>query len=282
VFRFHSERRFNLELVDGPRAFRTTFRAMLRERFAIDPLMRPVLEEWLQGDEIDNLEKLLFEAHRCRYAGINHADAIEQVQCALAAKEPIGERLLTDLYLPPLQERFDRDKRQRGQLDYDDMLALVWRALEAPNGASLAAVLRKRFRFGLVDEFQDTDDLQWQIFRRIFVESGEGHRLFVVADPKQAIYAFRGADVYSYQRARQELIDASARPIPIIHNFRSTADLIDAYNLILDQKAERPIFTGDIKYDQPVECGVPDRIACNVHGRPIVPVTLMSYSPPDG
>ena len=142
--------------------------------------------------------------------------------------------------------------------------------------------MRKRFRFGLVDEFQDTDDLQWQIFRRIFVESGEGHRLFVVADPKQAIYAFRGADVYSYQRARQELIDASARPIPIVHNFRSTADLIDAYNLILDQKAERPIFTGDIKYDQPVECGVPDRIACNVHGRPIVPVTLMSYAPPDG
>ncbi len=280
-FAFHSGARFNLELVDGRRAFRTTFRAMLRERFAVDPLMRPVLEQWLQGGKIDDLEYLLFEAHRSRYHVTSHAEAIDLLRRALAAKEPIGERLLTNLYLPPLEERFDRDKRQRGQLDYDDMLALVWRALEAPDGAALTAVLRNRFRFGLVDEFQDTDDLQWQIFRRIFIEGGEGHRLFVVADPKQAIYAFRGADVYSYQRARKELIDVNAVPIPILHNFRSTPDLIDAYNLILDQKAERPIFTGDIKYDQPVECGVPDRSARDPLGRPIVPITLMSYTPPE-
>jgi exodeoxyribonuclease V beta subunit len=278
-FAFHSGARFNLDLVDGRRAFRTTFRAMLRERFAVDPLMRPVLEEWLQDESIDNLENLLFEAHRSRYAGIDHADAIDMVRRALAAKEPIGERLLTDLYLPPLEERFDRDKRQRGQLDYDDMLALVWRALEAPGGPALTAVLRNRFRFGLVDEFQDTDDLQWQIFRRIFVESGEGNRLFVVADPKQAIYAFRGADVYSYRRARNELLEATAAKIQIVHNFRSTADLIDAYNLILDQMAECPLFTGEIRYDVPVECGVPNRIARDSHGRPIVPITLMSYAP---
>ena len=281
-FAFHSGARFNLDLVDGRRAFRTTFRAMLRERFAVDPLMRPVLEEWLQSDSVDKLESLLFEAHRSRYPGIDHADAIDLVHRALAAKEPIGERRLTDLYLPPLEERFDRDKRQRGQLDYDDMLALVWRALEAPGGAALTAVLRNRFRFGLVDEFQDTDDLQWQIFRRVFVESGEGNRLFVVADPKQAIYAFRGANVYSYQRARIELLEAAASKIQIVHNFRSTADLIDAYNLILDQKAERPLFTGDIKYDNPVECGVPNRLARDSRGQPIVPITLMNYTAPDG
>jgi exodeoxyribonuclease V beta subunit len=281
-FAFHSGARFNLDLVDGRRAFRTTFRAMLRERFAVDPLMRPVLAEWLQSKDTDQLENLLFEAHRSRYPGINHSDAIDQVQRALAAKEPIGERLRTDLYLPPLEERFDRDKRQRGQLDYDDMLALVWRALEAPGGAALTALLRNRFRFGLVDEFQDTDDLQWQIFRRIFVESGEGNRLFVVADPKQAIYAFRGADVYSYQRARKELLDATGSKIQIAHNFRSTADLIDAYNLILDQKAERSVFTGDIKYDNPVECGLPDRVARDAHGSAIVPITLMSYTPAGG
>ncbi len=281
-FAFHSGARFNLDLVDGRRAFRSTFRAMLRERFAVDPLMRPVLEEWLQGDSVDKLESLLFEAHRSRYPGINHADAIDQVHRALAAKEPIGERLLTDLYLPPLEERFDRDKRQRGQLDYDDMLALVWRALEAPGGLALTAVLRNRFRFGLVDEFQDTDDLQWQIFRRIFVESGEGNRLFVVADPKQAIYAFRGADVYSYRCARNELLEATAAKIQFVHNFRSTADLIDAYNLILDQKAECPLFTGEIRYDVPVECGVPNRIARDSLGSHIAPITLMRYAPANG
>lgn len=281
-FAFHSGARFNLNLVDGRRAFRTTFRAMLREHFAVDPIMCAGLEEWLQGNQTDDLENLLCEAHRSRYTAINHDEAIGQVKRALAAKEPIGEHLLTDLYLPALEARFDRDKRQRGQLDYDDMLAGVWRALEAPSGAALTDVLRNRFRFGLVDEFQDTDDLQWQIFRRLFVESGGGNRLFVVADPKQAIYAFRGADVYSYQRARRELLAAAALPIPIVRNFRSTAKLIDAYNLIFDQKAERPIFTGDIKYENPVECGVPDRFAGDGRGRPIVPVTVISYAPAGG
>ena len=243
-FAFHSGARFNLELVDGRRTFRTTFRALLRERFAVDPLMRQVLEEWLERKPIDDLENLLYEAHRSRYHGVAQASAIEEVGQALAAKEAIGSRLVTDLYLPPLEQRLERDKRQRGQIDYDDMLAWVWQALEAPGGVALTAILRQRFRFGLVDEFQDTDDLQWQIFKRIFVESNEGNRLFVVGDPKQAIYSFRGADIHSYLGARAELSAVAAPKIPIDQNFRSTASLIDACNLILDQKAKPPLFNG--------------------------------------
>ena len=278
-FAFHSGARFNLDLVDGRSAFRTTFRALLRERFAVDPLMRYVLAQWLQNKSPDNLENLLYDAHRNRYQGIDHAAAIENVERAVAANQSIGPRLLTDLYLPLVEARLDRDKRQRGQIDYDDMLAWVWRALEAPGGAALAAVLRQRFRFGLVDEFQDTDDLQWQIFRRIFVEGNDGNRLFVVGDPKQAIYAFRGADVHSYMRARTELLETAAPRIQIDYNFRSTARLIDACNYILDQKAARPLFTGTINYDHPVKCGVPDRIARDARGPTIVPITLMRYTP---
>ncbi|HEY1851317.1 MAG TPA: UvrD-helicase domain-containing protein [Candidatus Binataceae bacterium] len=279
-FAFHSGARFNLELVDGRRTFRTTFRALLRERFAVDPLMRQVLEEWLERKPIDDLENLLYEAHRSRYHGVAQASAIEEVGQALAAKEAIGSRLVTDFYLPPLEQRLERDKRQRGQIDYDDMLAWVWQALEAPGGVALTAILRQRFRFGIVDEFQDTDDLQWQIFKRIFVESNEGNRLFVVGDPKQAIYSFRGADIHSYLGARAELSAVAAPKIPIDQNFRSTASLIDACNLILDQKAKPPLFNGRIKYDHPVKCGVPDRFARDVRGQTIVPITLMRYVPP--
>jgi len=57
-FAFHSGARFDLDLVDGRRAFRTTFRAMLRECFAVDPLMRPALEVRLQADSIDNIDNL--------------------------------------------------------------------------------------------------------------------------------------------------------------------------------------------------------------------------------
>ncbi len=56
--------------------------------------------------------------------------------------------------------------------------------------------LRARYRVVLVDEFQDTDPIQWQILHRAFV--CEGVTLVLIADPKQAIYAFRGADVYAY------------------------------------------------------------------------------------
>jgi exodeoxyribonuclease V beta subunit len=280
-FAFHSGARFTLELGDGRRAFRSAFRAMLREHFAVDPLMREGLQRWLEEQDADALENLLYEAHRCRYRPDDRERTIAKAGAVLAANGPI-EPLLTDLYLPMVEERLERDKRQRGQIDYDDMLEWVWQALEGPGGPALTAELRQRYRCALVDEFQDTDDLQWRIFHRVFVEGNEGNRLFVVGDPKQAIYAFRNADVHSYLRARTELCAAGTPVIPIDRNFRSTANLIDACNLIFDQAAQPPLFDGAIKYDRPVTCGVPDRLALDARGGPIVPITLMSYAPPAG
>ena len=278
-FAFHSGARFKLDLDDGRRSFRTAFRAALREHFAVDPLMREGLTRWLEEKSAEALEQLLFEAHRCRHETADHARTIAEAGAALAAHAPI-EPLLTALYLPLVEDRLDRDKRQRGQIDYDDMLAWVWRALDGPGGPALAAELRRRYRFALVDEFQDTDDLQWRIFNRVFVEGNDGNRLFVVGDPKQAIYAFRNADVYSYLRARKELHAAGAPVIPIVQNFRSTEKLIEACNLIFDQNAPQPLFDGAIKYDRPVTCGVPERVALDARGQPIVPITLMRYVPP--
>jgi exodeoxyribonuclease V beta subunit len=281
-FAFHSGSRFTLDLDDGRRSFRAAFKTELREHIAVDRLMSRALAQWLEDKSADDLEKLLFEAHRCRYEAAERAYAIAEAGRILATKETVEARLLTDLYLPLVEERLDRDKRQRGQIDYDDMLAWVWQALEGPSGRALAAALRQRYRFGLVDEFQDTDDLQWRIFRRIFVEGREGNRLFVVGDAKQAIYAFRNADVHSYLRAREELIAAGASRISIDANFRSTANLIDACNLIFDQTAPTPLFDGAIAYDHPVICGVPERRALDVRGQPIAPITLMRYVPPTG
>jgi exodeoxyribonuclease V beta subunit len=281
-FAFHSGTRFKLELDDGRRAFRTAFRAQLREQFAVDELMRHALAQWLEERSADDLENLLYEAHRCRDATADRARPIAEAEQAVAANATIEPRLLTDLYLRPIEERLDRDKRERGLIDYDDMLAWVWRALEGPAGPALAAALRQRYRFGLVDEFQDTDELQWRIFSRVFVEGNHGNRLFVVGDPKQAIYAFRNADVHSYLRAREDLRAAGASLIPIDTNFRSTANLIEACNLIFDQKAQPPLFSGAIAYDRAVACGVPERVALDARARTIVPITLMRYAPAAG
>jgi exodeoxyribonuclease V beta subunit len=186
---------------------------------------------------------------------------------------------VVDNFLPLVERRLLEDKREHGEIDYGDMLEWVWNALRNANGASLASLLRKRFRYGLVDEFQDTDDLQWQIFRKIFLESPENNILYVVGDPKQAIYSFRGADVFTYLEASREILKSGGALVKLTDNHRSTGDYIAALNHILDQSAPTPLFSGDIRYDSPVSCGRPDFRASRADGNAILPVTLLRYCP---
>lgn len=186
---------------------------------------------------------------------------------------------VVDAFLPLVSRRLLQDKRGNGEMDYADMLAWVWDALDGPRGDTLAAILRKRFRYALVDEFQDTDDLQWKIFRRIFIESGNQSVLYVVGDPKQAIYGFRGADVFTYLEARQAIVSLGAEPIRLTDNFRSAGSLIGALNAILKQDSVPAVFSGEIKYETPVKCGRPDLRAYDAKGAPITPVTLLRYCP---
>jgi exodeoxyribonuclease V beta subunit len=105
--------------------------------------------------------------------------------------------------------------------DYDDLLIRLQAALTDPtHGPSVCDRLRARYRIVLVDEFQDTDPVQWDILRIPF----HGHRtLVLIGDPKQAIYAFRGADVHAYLDAREAA--ATIRTLPT--SFRSDAGLLD-------------------------------------------------------
>jgi exodeoxyribonuclease V beta subunit len=278
---FDSGVRFQLDLVDSRRAFHRAFRAELREGLATDESSRRLLAQWLERKDaaarenlINSLEDLLHRAHVNRY---QDSGPISD----LPAGEPALEVQAVNWLLPRVVERLEREKREQGQIDYDDMLAWMWRAIEGPRGAAILAALRARFRYALIDEFQDTDDLQWKILRRVFVESGRQSFLYVVGDPKQAIYAFRGADVFSYLQARRELAARDAETVPLTRNFRSTADLIEAANLILDRKAGSPIFTGTIEYDRPAKCGRPELRATDSTG-PIKPITILQYAPAAG
>ncbi|MBA2554964.1 MAG: UvrD-helicase domain-containing protein, partial [Geodermatophilaceae bacterium] len=90
----------------------------------------------------------------------------------------------------------ERRKRQRGIRDFDDLLVLLRDVLTDPErGPAAAARIRERYRVVLVDEFQDTDPVQWEVLRRAFHGSTT---LILIGDPKQAVYAFRGAEVRSY------------------------------------------------------------------------------------
>jgi exodeoxyribonuclease V beta subunit len=160
-------------------------------------------------------------------------------------------------FLPLVRARLQERKRAAGLYDFQDMLTLVAERLggEDPPAQLLLSTLRRRYKYALIDEFQDTDDVQWFIFRRLFFESREHHVLTVIGDPKQAIYRFRGADVHTYLRARAEILQAGGALVKLAQNFRSTQAVIDGYNAVFDRSTGFFRAGSGIDYSQPVTCG---------------------------
>ncbi|TAH45957.1 MAG: exodeoxyribonuclease V subunit beta [Betaproteobacteria bacterium] len=117
-------------------------------------------------------------------------------------------------------------KRERRQVAFDDILWNAYDALTAGRQPWLAAALHARFPVALIDEFQDTDPLQFAIFDRVYNAEGRHGSLFLVGDPKQAIYSFRSADLHTYLAAR----DRSDTRHTLRHNQRSAPALIEACN----------------------------------------------------
>jgi exodeoxyribonuclease V beta subunit len=122
--------------------------------------------------------------------------------------------------------------RSNGLITYDSMIEDVCLALREKD--ERVRMLRRDYRYCLVDEFQDTDPLQWEIFRRVFLQSGSSNPLYLIGDPKQAIYRFRGGDVYTYMEARKEIFalsrEGKAQGFGLDTNYRSSGAMVKAYN----------------------------------------------------
>ena len=196
-----------------------------------------------------------------------------------------SERRDVDQLLTTLTKMLDARTELERLFEFDDLLNRVHDALTDPDNATLVTLLRERFRFGLIDEFQDTDDKQWDIFRRIFVGHPNG-ALYIIGDPKQAIYGFRGADIHTYLAARDSLLsnpDQPAARVPLNMNYRSTPAMINAVNTILDADGPHRLLSGPICYDEPVECGRPTLRLVDKSGNDIEPLTIWSRTvPPTG
>ena len=197
------------------------------------------------------------------------AESIEQL--GRVASSPLHV-LVTEL-LPRIVMRLAGRKREEGHFDFDDMLRMLEEALRADGSDALLGELRRRYEVALVDEFQDTDRVQWEIFRRIFVEGPGPHRLILIGDPKQAIYGFRNADVHTYHAAVREIEERGGSIVPLKVSFRSRAPLVAAINRIL----ESGFFSGVNRYPHPVTCGRPEADARGADGRPLPAVTLFHF-----
>ncbi|MEO8602295.1 MAG: UvrD-helicase domain-containing protein [bacterium] len=119
---------------------------------------------------------------------------------------------------------------------FDDLLQDLGAALAGLHGAALAATLRRRYPMALIDEFQDTDPVQFDIFRRIYAvpDAGAEAALFLIGDPKQAIYAFRGADVFTYFAANALADGRHTLPT----NRRSSPSLVQAVNAVFNVRPD--------------------------------------------
>ncbi|GAA5520935.1 exodeoxyribonuclease V subunit beta [Aliifodinibius salicampi] len=153
-----------------------------------------------------------------------------------------------------LRGELSQKKEELQVLSYDDLLLHLRNALlDQRKGQQLAAKLRQKYPIAMVDEFQDTDPNQYDIFRTVYKDSDRV--LFMIGDPKQSIYSFRGADVYSYIKARK---DAPVEKRYLLdRNFRSTPDLLKGLNAFWGGQ-DIPFVVDDIKY-QKVTWGWPEQ-----------------------
>lgn len=137
-------------------------------------------------------------------------------------------------------------KLSSGVLGYDDLLVLLQEALERPKtGKALAKFLRNKFPVALVDEFQDTDPIQYDILRSIYTPESSDTALFLVGDPKQSIYNFRGADVFSYLNARNNVPEKNRYSLK--RNFRSHPDFIEGVNSLF-KRLDNPFLVEEITF----------------------------------
>jgi len=139
----------------------------------------------------------------------------------------------------------EKIREEEAQHSFQDLIEGVRIAVRDPD-SELVKRLREQYAFALIDEFQDTDPGQWEILRRVFLEKGSRSKLYLVGDPKQAIYAFRGADLATYERAVGELkeLDGQAKLYSLEQNFRSAPQFLEPLNQLFSQEC----WFGDTRY----------------------------------
>ncbi len=174
------------------------------------------------------------------------------------------------------RRRLARHKRQLRVQTYDDLIERVADALDGPQGDALAARLRAQYRVALVDEFQDTDPRQWRIFDRVFGAGSDDPALFVIGDPKQAIYGFRGGDVETYLDARAGAHEAP----PLSRNFRSRPSLLRAIDALYAQAGEDAFVDARIAFRRVEPGGQRDDADYLRRGRTAPALTLWRAPPP--
>jgi exodeoxyribonuclease V beta subunit len=206
---------------------------------------------WVQGElplGIIELEKFgqqkltegLVKAHQDKADQLQHPTflAIDNLIEHTSQESDIGKKLKLHA-LSWIRNRYDKVKLGAAHMTFDDMLTRLDKALQGDHGEQLANLIRQQYPVALFDEFQDTDPIQYRILSTLYPAYGDTDlACFMIGDPKQAIYSFRGADIFTYLKAHHA---TSGQHYTLGTNFRSTTALVDAVNQVFlqaDRQAE--------------------------------------------
>ena len=188
--------------------------------FALLKLLRSTLAEGIDKKTNSNQEKPAFFDSAFEFCE----------QC-----EKIETHLL-DLFLVDGKQRLEQFKSMLNLRTFGDLQSLVAEGLNGERGTALVKKVFSQYDAALVDEFQDTDPLQFDILRKLFTSASEEQkkRIFYIGDPKQSIYKFRGADLNNYLDIREGLDKAKIHSL--VTNYRTHPKLVEATNVFLTSK----------------------------------------------
>ena len=203
------------------------------------------LREWAGSSAVDvpalndtawnRLSKANVEDARAKHftaAVPDEFDAVAELRTALAGMAPIKHDILRHAVIA-IAARMDALKLRSRQFGFSDMLLRLKVALLGENGPALRERIARQYPVALIDEFQDTSPDQYAIFNALYriADNHPANGIFLIGDPKQSIYGFRGADIYSYLKARKA---TEGRHYLLDTNFRSTPGLVGAVNAIFE------------------------------------------------
>jgi exodeoxyribonuclease V beta subunit len=166
-----------------------------------------------------------------------------------------------------LQKELPARKQRRNIQSFDDLLTRLRHSLEKSGGNELSETIRRRYKAALVDEFQDTDPVQYAIFWNVFGTGGA--IMFLIGDPKQAIYSFRGADLFAYMKAAGH-VDSR---YTLTRNWRSEPGLSAAVNTVFSNGAN-PFLYREIPFEKAVPKEGKDHEPLKFNGRGAPPFHL--------
>ncbi|MCZ0751991.1 exodeoxyribonuclease V subunit beta [Aeromonas enteropelogenes] len=212
------------------------------------------IADWAQDEasgyaipkELERFGQTVLEANLKKGGAVPTLPLFSEIDALLASRPGIRDLILQRAAVV-VRSRMQASKRQAHQLSFDDLLKDLDGALDSSLGERLCERIRATYRVAMIDEFQDTDPQQYRIFHRLY----GGHTdtaLLMIGDPKQAIYGFRGADIFTYIQARRNV----SAHYTLGRNWRSSGALVAAVNGLFERAKDPFIYEADIPF-LPVE-----------------------------